>query len=97
MTLFFLSASTASPLSPANPSYPSKTSGAFVIAMRSSNKADSQDDNKKGNTQDMINSLTASNIFHLFFSVLVHPFLASTDMRKRSYQGILYCDCNAFE
>ena len=37
--------------------------GAFVIAMRSSNKADSQDDNKKGNTQDMINSLTASNIF----------------------------------
>lgn len=37
--------------------------GAFVIAMRSSNKADTQDENKKGNTQDMINSLTASNIF----------------------------------
>ncbi len=37
--------------------------GAFVIAMRSSNKADPQDENKKGNTQDMINSLTASNIF----------------------------------
>ena len=37
--------------------------GSFVIAMRSSSKADSQDENKKGNTQDMINSLTASNIF----------------------------------
>lgn len=37
--------------------------GSFVIAMRSSSKADSQDENKKGNTQDIINSLTASNIF----------------------------------
>ena len=37
--------------------------GSFVIAMRSSSKADPQDENKKGNTQDMINSLTASNIF----------------------------------
>lgn len=37
--------------------------GSFVIAMRSSNKADTQDENKKGNTQDMVNSLTASNIF----------------------------------
>lgn len=37
--------------------------GSFVIAMRSSNKADSQDESEKGNTQDLINSLTANNIF----------------------------------
>lgn len=39
--------------------------GAFVIAMRSDNKSDSQDVNKakKVSTQDMINALTARNIF----------------------------------
>lgn len=39
--------------------------GAFVIAMRSDNKVDSQNISKAGKvtTQDMINSLTANNIF----------------------------------
>ncbi len=39
--------------------------GAFVVAMRSDYKADTQDANKvkKVTTQDMINSLTANNIF----------------------------------
>ena len=39
--------------------------GAFVIAMRSGNKSNPQEENngKKVTTQDMINSLTANNIF----------------------------------
>lgn len=37
--------------------------GAFIISMRSCNKTDTQEEERKVSSQDMINSLTARNIF----------------------------------
>jgi hypothetical protein len=37
--------------------------GSFIIAMRSDSKAEGQEPNKKVSTQDIINALTAKNIF----------------------------------